>query len=394
MLEEVNILTGILQGLAVELPLIKPLLLTVGNTYTAFVNANGALCSAVSNYLACAQQVCRSSKSDPADTDDTSDQSESDLQQVFALDPNDKDGNKGVQGAQRYVSGSGPLYYSIYYDNQPTASAPAQAVKITDILNSSLDLATLTLGPITILDHVVTPPSFPLSIAPFTTTIDLRPTVNLLVKVSASLDIPARILTWALQSLDPTTSQPPTDPLAGFLPPGAEGSAFYSVMPKSVVTTGTMIDNTAASGFDLNETTNTPTWSNTIDNTQPTSQVVALPPFETSLRASQFNGQVATSEPASRTSQSMSRIMAGYLRPFRPTREQHQRLLPDRLATPTPFTVSRESADRGSSSLWPRRSACAYAILTLAYYLPWRNGQLLPGTWPARPSRPSRSHRS
>jgi hypothetical protein len=98
----------------------------------------------------------------------------------------------------------------------------------------------------------------------------------------ASLNIATRVLTWTFQSLDPSTNQPPTDPLAGFLPPGAEGSVFLTVMPKASVTTGTVIQNTATVVFDVNPPINTPTWSNTIDNTKPTSHVNSLPATETS----------------------------------------------------------------------------------------------------------------
>jgi len=126
------------------------------------------------------------------------------------------------------------------------------------------------------------PPFLPLSVAPFTTAVDPRPSTNLLIKISASMNTTTRVMTWTFQSLDPATNQPPTDPLAGFLPPGAEGSVFFTVMPKSTVTTGTVIQNTATVVFDVNPPINTPTWSNTIDNTKPTSKVSPLPPTETS----------------------------------------------------------------------------------------------------------------
>ena len=195
---------------------------------------------------------------------------------VESLDPNDKIGSTGF-GAPRFVSGGAqPVNYALYFDNQPTATAPAQAVTVTDALNTSLDLTTLTLGPVTFPNQVVTPPSIPLSVAPFTTTVDLRPTTNLLVRVNASVNTTTGALRWAFQSLDPATGLPPTDPLAGFLPPGAEGSVFFTVMPKSTVTTGTVIQNTATVVFDANPPINTPTWSNTIDNTKPVSHVSAL----------------------------------------------------------------------------------------------------------------------
>jgi hypothetical protein len=194
---------------------------------------------------------------------------------VSALDPNDKFGPVGV-GSPKYVPGAVPISYTIYFDNQPTASAPAQATTVSDALDSNVDLTSLALGPMTFPNQAIAPPSIPLSVVPFSTTVDLRPTTNLLVKITASVNTTTRNLTWTFQSLDPATMQPPTDPLAGFLPPGAEGSVFFSVMPKSTVTTGTVIQNTATVVFDVNAPINTPTWSNTIDNTKPASHVNLL----------------------------------------------------------------------------------------------------------------------
>ena len=199
---------------------------------------------------------------------------------VGSLDPNDKEGPSGV-GSARFLTGVQPITYSIYFQNKPNATAPAQTVTITDALNTNLDLSTVTLGPITFPIQVITPPSIPISIAPFTTTVDLRPTTNLLVKINASLATTTGTLTWMFQSLDPATNQPPTDPLAGFLPSGAEGSVFFTVMPKSTVATGTAIQNTAIVVFDTNPPISTPTWSNTIDNTPPTSHVAALAATQT-----------------------------------------------------------------------------------------------------------------
>jgi hypothetical protein len=105
--------------------------------------------------------------------------------------------------------------------------------------------------------------------------------MNLLVKINVSVNTSTNVLTWTFQSLDPATGLPPTDPLAGFLLPGAEGSVFFTVLPKSGVTTGTVIQNTATVVFDVNPPINTPTWSNTIDITKPVSTASPLPSTET-----------------------------------------------------------------------------------------------------------------
>lgn len=203
------------------------------------------------------------------------------VQTVTSLDPNDKVGPTGV-GPSRFIPGQPAAAYSVYFDNDPTATAPTQSATVTDALSANLDLATLVLGAITLPNQVVTPPSVPLSLAPFITTVDLRPTTNLLVNIDVYLNRSTGVVAWTLESLDPATNQPPTDPMAGFLTPGAEGSVSFTVRPKPALATGTVIQNTAAVVFDANPVINTPTWSNTIDNTKPTSHVSPLAVSQTS----------------------------------------------------------------------------------------------------------------
>jgi len=199
------------------------------------------------------------------------------VQVVASVDPNDKVGTYGF-GTQRYVSGVPWLRYAVSFANQATATAPAQKVAITDQLDATNDdLRFLSLGPMAFGSQLLTPP--PLQ-ASFSTTVDLRPTTNLLVAVNANLNSSNGVLTWNFQSLDPSTGQPPSDPTVGFLPPGVGGSTFFTVMPKQGLATNTQIQNQATIVFDANAPINTPTWSNTLDNTPPTSHVLALPNAE------------------------------------------------------------------------------------------------------------------
>ena len=193
---------------------------------------------------------------------------------VTALDPNEKLGTRGA-GAQQYVSGTVPLSYAVYFTNESTATAPAQHVAITDQLDLTNDsVSTFGFGPITFGSQLVFPPP---GLTNYSTSLDLRPTNNLLVQVDAHLDPSTGLLTWSFASLDPATNQPPTDPTAGFLPPGGEGSVFFTVLPKQGLATNSQINNQATIVFDVNPPMSTQTWLNTIDNTPPTSQVVALP---------------------------------------------------------------------------------------------------------------------
>lgn len=199
---------------------------------------------------------------------------------VSALDPNDKTGSKGA-GASQYVAGGVSLPYAIYFSNEATATAPAQQVVASDqldIINENLN--TLSLGPISFGSELVSPLPSETS---FTGTVDLRPATNLLVAISANLNPSTGLLSWNLQSLDPTTNLPPTDPTVGFLAPGEGGSLFFTVTPKQGLATNTQINNQASIVFDTNPAISTPVWLNTLDNTPPVSKVSALPAFETSL---------------------------------------------------------------------------------------------------------------
>lgn len=199
------------------------------------------------------------------------------VQTITSGDPNDKVGSQGVT-AQQYISGSSPLRYAIFFTNDSNATAPAQKVVVTDGLSlTKMNLSTLSLGPINFGSQFVSPPSGP---GDFFTSVNLAPTTNLFVSISTHLDASSGLLTWTLQSIDPATGKPPTDPTVGFLPPGATGGVFFDVMPKYGLPTNIQVQNQAVVVFDVNPPISTPTWANTLDNTPPTSSVLALPSNE------------------------------------------------------------------------------------------------------------------
>jgi hypothetical protein len=196
------------------------------------------------------------------------------IESITSGDPNDKAGSQG-SGVQQYISGPTALRYAIFFSNKETASASAQDITITDQLDATNDdLKSFSLGPIGFGNQLVTPPA---GVRSFSSTVDLRPTNNLLVKVDASLNLSSGLLAWHFTSLDPATKQPPLDPTAGFLPPGGEGSVFFTVMPKESLATDTAITNQATIIFDVNAPISTQTWLNTIDNDKPISHILALP---------------------------------------------------------------------------------------------------------------------
>lgn len=196
---------------------------------------------------------------------------------VVARDPNDKAGPQGAAEPQ-YLSGEEPIRYSVFFENQATATAPAQEVVITDRLDGSkFDLTTFSLGPISFGDRLITPPP---GLTQFSTDVDLRPGKNLIVRIRAGLDATG-VASWYFGSIDPATGELTEDPLGGFLPPNVnppqgDGSVVFTVMPKQGLPTGTEVRNRARIIFDLNDPIDTPEWLNTLDNTKPTSQVLPL----------------------------------------------------------------------------------------------------------------------
>jgi len=191
--------------------------------------------------------------------------------EVGSRDPNEKVGSLG-SGSEGYLRDDEPLAYAIFFENQPGATAPAQTVEVVDALDpTKYDLGSFELGPVIIGDRVLVPPS---GARQWTTDVDLRPERNLVLRVNAGLDGATGVVTWRFVSLDPATTLPPDDPLAGFLPPNVnppegDGSVTYTVRPKAGLTSGAELRNLANIIFDQNPPIDTPTWVNTIDNTAP-----------------------------------------------------------------------------------------------------------------------------
>jgi hypothetical protein len=197
-------------------------------------------------------------------------------------DPNAITGPAGV-ASQRWVDGGSPLSYNISFGNESDANGSAQRVIVTQPLNASLDSSTLKLLGIVLPNgngpniQVPTPLSLfspSAGVNEFIAMADLRPIQKLLVAVDAKWDSAVNILTWTLTSIDPQTGAEPFDG-TGFLPPGAAASVAFSVKPRQLAT-GVQIADQAAVVFDNNSPLNTPTWTNTIDNTLPVSKVSAL----------------------------------------------------------------------------------------------------------------------
>ena len=210
----------------------------------------------------------------------------SETEVVGAVDPNDKVGAIGSGPSEHYLTGNEPFRYAIFFENQPSATAPAQEVAVTDQLDvSKFDLDTFQLGAISFGNGTVLTP--PAGLSEWIADADLRPAKDLIVRVFAALDKNTGIVSWRFFSLDPATMLPTDDPLAGFLPPNqtapeGDGAVTFTVETKPGLTTGTQVLNGARIVFDANAPIDTAQWLNTIDNSPPTSQVEVLPSSNTS----------------------------------------------------------------------------------------------------------------
>ena len=62
-------------------------------------------------------------------------------------------------GAGHFITGTETLSYQIFFENQPSATAPAQEVFVTDQLDTArLDIHSFSFGPISFGSQTITPP--------------------------------------------------------------------------------------------------------------------------------------------------------------------------------------------------------------------------------------------
>jgi uncharacterized repeat protein (TIGR01451 family) len=196
-------------------------------------------------------------------------------------DPNDL--STTGYGPLGFIAPGDPITYRIDFQNEPTATAPAQQVVITDPLPSSLDLSTVQITGIGFNGVTLTPP---VGVSNYDAMATVATDPNHPVQVHVALDPSKRVLTATMTSIDPLTGALTADPLAGFLPPDnaqqqGEGFILFTVRPVGTLLQGT-ISNQAQVVFDANHAIQTPSVINTIDSTPPTSSVTSLPAKTTS----------------------------------------------------------------------------------------------------------------
>jgi RHS repeat-associated protein len=220
-------------------------------------------------------------------------QTQVESQPVAKKDPNSLSGPSGY-GTANYVALNQILPYTVNFENDPTATAPAQIVTITDQLDPNLNWSSLAFTAVGFGDTNIL---IPAGSQYFTTTVDMTENGKTFeVLIQLGIHLATGQIYASFESLDPKTQLPP-DVLTGFLPPEdgtgrGTGYVTFTLEAKPNLATGTRISNVALVTFDPNAPIATnqvndedPTQgislgkeaTVTIDATPPTSAVAALP---------------------------------------------------------------------------------------------------------------------
>lgn len=203
---------------------------------------------------------------------------EKDVSFPFTMDPNEKIGPNGY-GAESFVPIRQPLEYRINFENVPEATAPVQIIRVVDTLPPQLDLRTVRLKEIGFKQNRIV---IPTNQAFYQNRIQLGADLgDLQADILAGVDLVNNRIFWTIQAIDPQTSDLPTDPFAGLLPPNnanhdGEGYMIFTVEAKPEYPNRTAINNFATIIFDQNEPIITNTTANLLDSVVPTSQIAAL----------------------------------------------------------------------------------------------------------------------
>jgi len=140
---------------------------------------------------------------------------EGDIPTPAPKDPNDIAGPLGF-GNEHWTGGKPSLPYSIRFENQASASGPAQEVTITQTLDSDLDARSFRLGDFGWGDITIRVPN---NSSFYTDRIDLTAAKGYYVDVIAGIDVAKGQIFWTLTTIDPKTGDLPQNPTIGFLPP-------------------------------------------------------------------------------------------------------------------------------------------------------------------------------
>ncbi|HNI43561.1 MAG TPA: PKD domain-containing protein, partial [Chitinophagales bacterium] len=200
-------------------------------------------------------------------------------------DPNEKIGLLNST-EENYFQGNQVMPYTIYFENASTATAPANEVFITDVIDTTvLDINTVEFIGFGFADTIV---NFiiPIKDSSFTFDVNLSPVKNIIVRVRGFIDLSTSTINWSFRTFDPITMDLPYDIELGFLNPNitapeGEGFVKFRISPKENLPNSTVIANDASIVFDYNTPIVTPNWINTIDIVEPESEVLLLNSIQT-----------------------------------------------------------------------------------------------------------------
>jgi len=174
----------------------------------------------------------------------------------FSLTASSRDPNELIPpagyGAANFLPGDRTFAYALNFENEPTATAPAQVVQIVNALPPELDLSTFELAGVGFGEVAIPIPAGSQRFE-HTETIT-REGTTFDVVIEAWLDVASRELHATFSSVMPDTGLPPTVDV-GFLPPEDDtgrglGYVAYLARPVAALSTGTEIRNVGLVTFD------------------------------------------------------------------------------------------------------------------------------------------------
>lgn len=214
---------------------------------------------------------------------------------VFPLDPNEIIGPAGVQLPERFVNKTDAMPYTILFENDTAASAPAKYVRISTKIEPKQDPATFELANFGFNNQSF---EIPNGLASYYQRLDLRDSMNLFVDITAGYDQLNNEAFWEFRSIDPITLLPTDEPLAGFLylqdttqPAYGNGFVNFRIRPRTNAVTGDTIGAQAKIIFDENDTIPTNIYTNTIDAVAPQSKLEEVSVVSGNTVFMRWNGQ-------------------------------------------------------------------------------------------------------
>lgn len=215
---------------------------------------------------------------DDAAEEDCPDREDYPVEILTPGDPNDIIGFKSVAGSKFVPSDIKNTHYTIRFENAPEiATTSAHVITVRDTLDGRyLDLSTFSPTSVCIGDRMLELDGE----KSFTKTLDMRTRINAIAEISLDYDEAQGIAVWTIRSLDPMTMEETWGYMQGVLPVNSdgngEGQISFDIKLREGLVDGTQISNRASIVFDNEAAIMTPTWTNTIDDTKPTSEFVNI----------------------------------------------------------------------------------------------------------------------